>query len=308
MKNFFGYLVDALGTPSKQPLFSPAQLEEGIAGLAAIDANGNMVMPNGSVVPAAQALAAPTITTTITVLTPTLRLVPPATLSTLAGLLQGSGIWVDKLNISYQWIGTLVSPDLAGSINEIDFNANTIMTSMSFPALIATGEISVNNNSALESFEAPLLQVVSGQLAIRYSNSLTAVDLSALKVVGAIYLGDLAALTSFALPAIVSFGGFWDEEVGGLGALESFTLGATLKECTGNVVFGSTSEAILNEASVDNILVRLAALDGTNGTVIYGGRTVNLAGTCAAPSAAGLAAKVVLEARMCTVTVTPQLP
>jgi len=59
----------------------------------------------------------------------------------------------------------------------------------------------------------------------------------------------------------------------------------------------------LDQASVDGILVSLAALDGTNGTTAYSSKTINLSGgTSSAPSATGLAARTVLLARSCTVT------
>jgi hypothetical protein len=59
--------------------------------------------------------------------------------------------------------------------------------------------------------------------------------------------------------------------------------------------------------SVENILIRLAALDGTSGTTLYGaGRTVNLSGGTSAgvaalgPAASG--ARAALLARTVTVT------
>jgi hypothetical protein len=58
----------------------------------------------------------------------------------------------------------------------------------------------------------------------------------------------------------------------------------------------------LNQASVDDLLVRLAALDGTGLTTAYSSKTVTILGTSAAPSATGLAAKATLAARGCTVT------
>jgi hypothetical protein len=62
------------------------------------------------------------------------------------------------------------------------------------------------------------------------------------------------------------------------------------------------TSAALNQASVDSILVALAALDGTNGTTIFSNRIVTITGTSATPSATGLSAKATLVARGCTVT------
>jgi len=57
-----------------------------------------------------------------------------------------------------------------------------------------------------------------------------------------------------------------------------------------------------DQTSVDNLLVALAALDGTNGTILYENHTVTITGTSSAPSATGLAAKTTLQNRGCTVT------
>lgn len=69
----------------------------------------------------------------------------------------------------------------------------------------------------------------------------------------------------------------------------------------GNVEFGGCG---LNQTSVDAILVKLASLNGTNGTTSYDSRTINLnTGTNSIPSGTGLAAKAVLELRNCVVNV-----
>jgi hypothetical protein len=88
----------------------------------------------------------------------------------------------------------------------------------------------------------------------------------------------------------------------GTAALTTFQLPSTLKQVGnggGNVVITS---AALNQASVDNILVRLAALNGSNGTTLFSSRVVTITGTSSTPSATGLAAKATLVARGCTVT------
>ena len=53
----------------------------------------------------------------------------------------------------------------------------------------------------------------------------------------------------------------------------------------------------LDQTSVDNVLVALAALDGTNGTFIWSVGTINISGGNAAPGATGVTAKDVLIAR-----------
>lgn len=85
-------------------------------------------------------------------------------------------------------------------------------------------------------------------------------------------------------------------------ALTSFTFGSSLKgygSSTSNFVTTSNS---LNQASVDNILISLAKLDGTNGTDRLSGRIITITGNSATPSAAGLIAKATLVSRACTVT------
>lgn len=89
----------------------------------------------------------------------------------------------------------------------------------------------------------------------------------------------------------------------GAGALTTFTLPATLQQVGGTAGNVTVTSAALNQDSVDSILIRLAALDGTLvGTVAFSNRAVTITGTSAAPSSAGLAAKATLVARGCTVT------
>jgi hypothetical protein len=117
----------------------------------------------------------------------------------------------------------------------------------------------------------------------------------------------MAALTSISIPIIERIGttttsGSVIALTSGTAALTTFQLPSTLKQIgngAGNVVITS---AALNQASVDSILVQLAALDGTNGTTLFSTRTVTITGTSSTPSATGLAAKATLVARGCTVT------
>jgi hypothetical protein len=117
----------------------------------------------------------------------------------------------------------------------------------------------------------------------------------------------MASLTSISIPVIERIGtniasGSVLSLISGLAALSTFQLPSTLKQIgngAGNVVITS---AALNQASVDSILVRLAALDGTNGTTLFSSRVVTITGTSSTPSATGLAAKATLVARGCTVT------
>jgi hypothetical protein len=83
--------------------------------------------------------------------------------------------------------------------------------------------------------------------------------------------------------------------------------GTGLRNVNGNLTV--TGQA-LSIPSVENILVRLAALDGTSGTTIYGGgRSVALQGGTSAGSGVltptASAARIVLTGRSVTVTLNP---
>lgn len=85
----------------------------------------------------------------------------------------------------------------------------------------------------------------------------------------------------------------------GTGLVSNFTIGSTLKLMDGNVIITSNS---LSQASVDNILAVLAALDGTGGTTLFGaGKTVTLTGGAFTPSAGGLVNVGILQGRGVTV-------
>jgi hypothetical protein len=224
--------------------------------------------------------------------------------------------------------------------NIITFNTTTLV-SFSIPKCQSIqSNITFTSATALTTFSAPLCQVIAGTISgtatvlttftftvLKYifvnftltaaaltSLSLpalvnmygtwgttmalcTSVDLSLLQnVVGAV-TASFAALTTLSFPAIVSFGAAVTFTAANL---VTFSMGATLKSVGGNWTMTGMK---LDQASVDGILVSLAALDGTGGTTAYSSKTVNLSGgTSATPSATGLAAKAVLVARGCTVT------
>lgn len=186
-----------------------------------------------------------------------------------------------------------------------NFVPNTMgaLTALSFPSLVRCGSFfNPYGMNSLTSFLVPALKSIGGALQMQVGSSLTTVAFTSLETVGdSITVNTMTALTSLTFPALISVGG----TAGGYitisaAPLVTFTLGATLKKVLNNV---SITGAALNQASVDNILVRLAALDGTNGTTAYSGRTVTLTGgTSSTPSATGLTAKATLVARGCTVT------
>jgi hypothetical protein len=74
-----------------------------------------------------------------------------------------------------------------------------------------------------------------------------------------------------------------------------------LKTLNGNF---SLNGCGFNQTTVDNLLVKLASLNGANGTTLYANSDIYVnGGTNAIPSGAGLAAKTTLEGRGCNVYV-----
>ena len=170
-----------------------------------------------------------------------------------------------------------------------------------------------NTMASLTTLSAPLLAYVGGSYTPSTMAALTAISLPALTSVGVdlartaftngrIAPATMAALTTLTFPVIEVIGSSSSVSINiilGTAALSTFTLGSTLRRVEGNVIM--TSCALL-VASVDDLLVRLAALDGTGLTTAYSSKTVTITGTSATPSATGLAAKAILVARGCTVT------
>lgn len=153
-------------------------------------------------------------------------------------------------------------PELLYCNGFIDLTSTSTYSTLSFPKLKAT---SLNNATAID---------LTGT-----KSSLTTIDLPSIE-----YMAQITMPTSAT-------------------SLTNFSFGSNLKwygyNNAGNFITTSNS---LNQASVDNILIRLAALDGTGGTFSLDNRTITITGGSATPSAAGLAAKATLQARGCTVT------
>lgn len=187
-------------------------------------------------------------------------------------------------------------------------NNMAALTTLSAPELLIAATFNAGSFNSVTTFSFPKLVTVSGGFSPNQMSSLTSISMPELVTIGGAFtLNSFASLTSVSLPKIETIGeavtsGNALAAISSTPALENYTLGSTLKKVgstVGNVVFTSCA---LNQASVDNILVRLAALDGTNGTTVFSNRTVTITGTSATPSATGLAAKATLVARGCTVT------
>ena len=190
----------------------------------------------------------------------------------------------------------------------------TSLTTISTPALAYVGvNYYPNQMSGLTTLSAPALVFIGGFFFPNVLASLTSINMPALTSIGvnlartAFTSGNIqpltmASLTTLTFPAIEVIGdvsGISIKIVSGTGALSTFTLGSTLRRVNADVQL--TSCALL-VASVDGVLVRLAALNGTGLTTTYNNKNVTITGTSATPSATGLSAKATLVARGCTVT------
>lgn len=170
------------------------------------------------------------------------------------------------------------------------------------------GNFNAHTMAALPLLRLPALSTVGGDVIASAMAALTTINLSSLITCGGrIILSDMVAFTTLDLSAIVRIGtnitaGNVISITAGTAAMTTISLSGSLKQVgngAGNVMVTS---AVLDTASVNNLLIRLAALDGSNGTSVFSNRTVIITGTSATPGATGLTAKATLESRGCTVT------
>lgn len=197
-------------------------------------------------------------------------------------------------------LATLSVPLLTTVASTCSLSTCAAITSLSFPSLVSVGgQFSPSTLGALTTLSTPALVYVGAAVNLSTMAQLPSASFPVLEVaMGGISLSSCGALTSITFPSIATVGSNIIAS-SGTAALTTFTLGSGLKVVNGNV---NITSAALNQASVDNILVRLAALDGTNGTTTYSSRSVTITGTSSAPSSTGTTAKATLVARGCTVT------
>lgn len=188
------------------------------------------------------------------------------------------------------------------------FAIPTGLLNPSFPKLEVVDFIQ-NLTIAVASYDLPELLYIGFFQDTSNTSTFTTLNFPKLKVIGLTsstglnLTGTKANLTTINLPSIEIIGGLTFPTTAP--NLVNFTFGPNLKCYTAQT--GTTVQdfllftGALNQASVDNILIRLAALDGTNGTTIFQNRVVTIGGASATPSAAGLAAKVTLGGRGCSV-------
>lgn len=203
----------------------------------------------------------------------------------------------------------------------INITSNASLTNVSLDSLVRTyartnalGTVDTNGNFNISS--SPLLATLTlqslvqadGTITITGSNVLTTLELPSLTTaLKTVTIGTMSSLLTLNMPVIATLSGTSSNlslTVTSTASLRNVTLGSDPTTPTGlkSVASGITITGNLSQASVDHILTQLAALDGTNGTTAYSSQTITLSGgTNEAPSATGLAAKVILLARSCTV-------
>ena len=171
------------------------------------------------------------------------------------------------------------------------------------------GTFGPNTMNGLTSLTVPALVTVGGNLAFSKMDGVYVLTFPSLTDIGgAVIPSSMVVIEQIFLGAIERIGATGSNGTvialsSGTPTLTVFSLGSNLKQVgnngVGNVIITS---AVLGQVYVDQLLVRLAALDGTNGTTTFNNRIVTIKGTSATPSPTGLAAKAVLQARGCVVT------
>ena len=196
--------------------------------------------------------------------------------------------------------------------------AGTSLATVNMPLLTSVGGTFSPTLAALTSLTLTNLQTVTGAFGLTAA-TLTTLSMPALTTLGAGFApvcasattvtltllanitgavaASFAALTTLSFPALLSVSSTWTITAANL---VTFSMNSGLLSIGGNFTMTGMK---LNQASVDGILVSLAALNGTGGTTAYSSHTVNLSGgTSSTPSSTGLTAKATLVARGCTVT------
>jgi hypothetical protein len=171
-------------------------------------------------------------------------------------------------------------PVLETITSSFNFYGHAVVTSApALPSLVTSDSIQINDNALMANgFNFSSLVTVNGSINFDNNVSLT---------------------VSPTFPLLQSINGAFTMDNNPL--LTSGLSFSALKTLNGNF---SVNGCGFNETSINNLLVKLASLNGTSGTTSYDSRFIYLnGGTNAIPTGAGLAAKTTLEGRGCTVYV-----
>ena len=217
----------------------------------------------------------------------------------------------ENINITGSGLTSFNVPSLLISSSLLALIGNPSLTSVSAPQLKYAKDISFNNNALLVSINLQSLEILTststatffanGSMSVNSNPALSTVNISSLKYTNNLDISTNISLTSLNFSNLIGVTFFF--QCRNNTSLTTVTINSGLKFFAIANTGVDFSNNALNQASVDEILVRLAALDGTNATTIFQNTPVNLTGgTNATPSATGLAAKATLVARGCTVT------
>lgn len=219
------------------------------------------------------------------------------TWTTITSLVASSLVQINTdFSVTMNGVTTLTLTLLQYVGGNFTVGASTLSGTLSLPQLQYVGNTFAPVMGTITSISAPNL-LYCGLNCGGICASVTSVDYSSLQYVGGLFNPTFAGLATLNLPAIVRI--LQAVSITAVN-LVTFSFGSTLKQIANNVLI---QNAKLNQASVDGILVSLAALDGTNGTTAFSSLTVNLSGgTSSAPSATGTTAAGILTGRGCTVT------
>jgi len=216
-------------------------------------------------------------------------------------------------------LSTFSLPSLVYCFGSLQLTSNNV-PNVNFNSLQLIGAIfTLSTNTTISSLNLPALTTLYGNLSFSGLTAITSINFPVLTTIintaggPAAIIGwtSMGSLTSFSIPSIQiiasnTTGTSLISLTSGTAALTTFNIGTSLLRFekttalnTGNWIMTSCA---LNQTSVDNILVQLAKLDGTNGTTLLSNRIITITGTSSAPSATGNAAKATLVARGCAVT------
>ena len=176
----------------------------------------------------------------------------------------------------------------------------TAATSLDLGALAhVTGNFTIEGAS-LTSVTLTAMAKVGGVFGLSGgSDAIASLPLPALTDIGGLSFGGCGTLASVSLPVVVNIGNNGINFATGTPALTDFPVGSSLLSCAGDI---SMTSCALDVASVNALLVALAALDGTGGTTLYTGHNVTITGTSASPTGAGITAAAKLTTNGNTVT------
>ncbi len=185
---------------------------------------------------------------------------------------------------------------LAVTLDTFRISADSIDTSLSFPALtgVVDAELNVSNNSGLTSISAPLLTSTAGPLSASNCSSLASVNFDSLVTVSNdLTFSGCVSLTELSLPSLVTISNSLV-----CSACSTLTTVSVPVWVPVNGCLIDFSGCALSQASVDHVLARCVANAGfVSGAVDLSG------GTNAPPGVQGLLDVTTLTGRGVTVTV-----